>query len=329
MADTYKLPSVRPVQLSGGFSLDRPRSSGIMAQGRAAQAEPQEEESFVDRVLNSMSSYFSSEDEAAATLSKRDVPTVDPISRIESEYANLRRPVDPNELFFGVYGDTAEEGPRRPTRRPRDMGPAAAPEPTGETRPAARSLGFRGGVPEELQGTDEGLYQAIVSGESTDYNTVYNGSVIEPEKPITDMTVAEVRAWQDRSVAAGSDSSAAGRFQIISTTLQSLIDEGTLDPDAKFNEATQNKAFNALLERRGYSDFKASMAEAATEEEKRAAVDRFQTRLAREWASIPVPHAMQGRNRWVEEGESYYAGGRVANKSAHSADVIRQLLMGF
>ena len=95
------------------------------------------------------------------------------------------------------------------------------------------------------------------------------------------------RDWQDRSVAAGSSSSAAGRFQIIRRTMDSLIDNGTISRDDIFNEETQMKAYTDLLDRRGYSKFRTSIAAAETPEDKTSIARDFQLRLAKEFASIP------------------------------------------
>lgn len=170
------------------------------------------------------------------------------------------------------------------------------------------------------------LFDTIVSGESVDYNTVYSGSAIEPPKPITEMTVEEVRAWQDRSVAAGADSSAAGRFQIIRSTMDELIEQGVLSPDDVFNEETQNRAYEALLERRGFSRFRNAMQNASSDAQRRQIAQRFQMNLAREFASVPVPYDVPRRG--VTRGQSYYQG--VANnRAAHSADSFLNILMEF
>ena len=107
------------------------------------------------------------------------------------------------------------------------------------------------------------------------------------------MTVAEVQNWQKKNAAAGSISSAAGRFQIITSTLNGLLKNGTISKDDIFNEETQDKAYNALLERRGYSKFKDDFVNSKSDEEKIKLSQDFQVNLAQEWASIPVPYAIK------------------------------------
>ena len=108
--------------------------------------------------------------------------------------------------------------------------------------------------PEASDSSNQKVFDKIMKGESTDFNDISNTSKIKPPKPITEMTVAEVREWQDKSVEAGSKSSSVGRYQIIRDTMDDLIAKGAIDEDDVFNEETQNKAFQSLLDRRRYSE---------------------------------------------------------------------------
>ena len=123
------------------------------------------------------------------------------------------------------------------------------------------------------------------------YNVVYYGSKIKPPKPLTKMTVAQVRAWQDQSVRAGSKSSAVGAYQIIRKTMDLLIAQGALNRGELFGVAAQDRAAIALLKRRGLDTYKAGGMSA----------EAFANNIAKEWASFPV---VTGAKR----GRSYYAG---------------------
>lgn len=131
------------------------------------------------------------------------------------------------------------------------------------------------------------------------YQVVYGGIAAEdrPAKPLTSMNVAEVLAWQD-SIDARYPSEAAGAPQVMEDTLRGLVDAGQIDPDAVFNEATQDHVAKLLMERRGLSKF--VVGEISAED--------FADNLAREWASLPVVRDQQGANRYVERGQSFYAG---------------------
>jgi len=94
-------------------------------------------------------------------------------------------------------------------------------------------------------------------------------------KPLTEMTVKEVLDFQKKR---GEDSYAeyskgvnkkigslredgspnistpAGKYQIVGDTLEKLIKDGVVDPDAKFDAATQEKLGSYLIEKRGLFD---------------------------------------------------------------------------
>jgi len=170
--------------------------------------------------------------------------------------------------------------------------------------------------------TDVRLFDAVVGGESQDFDTYYGAAKVKPSKPLTQMTVAEVRDWQKQNVKAKSKSTAAGRFQIIGGTLQELIDKKIISKDDIFDEATQRKAYVGLLEKRGFSKFKNTIANAKTDEERRKAAEAFQLGLAKEFASIPIPYDMPNRKnpitgKGLKKGDSYYEG-KSGNTTKHN-----------
>jgi muramidase (phage lysozyme) len=123
------------------------------------------------------------------------------------------------------------------------------------------------------------------------YNQVYGGSKISTPKPLTTMTIAEVMEWQRQSIAAGSASSAAGRYQILRGTLSDLVKAGYARTSDLFNATTQDKLAIALMERRGLSDYQSGRISETT----------FANNLAKEWASLPVVTGSKA-------GRSYYDG---------------------
>lgn len=142
-------------------------------------------------------------------------------------------------------------------------------------------------------------YEGGVNG----YDVVYGGSVIQPPRPITSMTVQQVRNWQDDSVRAGSASSAVGKYQIIRSTMDLLIARGVLRRGELFNREAQERAGRFLLERRGLDEYQAGQID-----------DReFGQRLSQEWASLPAVFSDRGGR--PAQGQSYYAGDGL--NSAH------------
>lgn len=136
------------------------------------------------------------------------------------------------------------------------------------------------------------LLDLIAEHESNgDYNIIFSGSRIPTPKPPVEMTIAEVLAWQDSSVARGSASSAIGRYQVIRSTLRMVIKAGVVSPGDLYNQTNQDAIANYLLEQRGLSRYKAGT----------LSREDFANNVAKEWASFPV---VTGPNR----GKSYYAG---------------------
>jgi muramidase (phage lysozyme) len=190
--------------------------------------------------------------------------------------------VDTEGLIPEVADDPADAAPLRPD-------PSLPPDED----PAVRNIA-----------------RLIAGVEAQGYDTIYSGSAIDTPRPLTQMTVAEVRAWQDESVAAGSASSAVGQFQIIRDTLDSLIDELDLTGDELFDEALQTRLGIALMRRRGLDDWRAG----------RISDEAFANELAREWAGLPV---VSGPGA----GGSYYAGDGL-NGAGTTVDTVLAVLAG-
>lgn len=124
-----------------------------------------------------------------------------------------------------------------------------------------------------LPDQDAASILAFVShAEGADYGTLFGGQKADLEG----MTVAEVQALQ-RKHGKATGSSATGAYQVMRKTLSDLIDQGVVDPDEPFSEDVQNRIGMALLERRGYEDWKSG----------KLTTEEFTNRLALEWASLP------------------------------------------
>lgn len=121
--------------------------------------------------------------------------------------------------------------------------------------------------------TEDAMLDLIGALEAPDgYNQVYSGVRVNPPRPITSMTVAEVIAWQ-RQASKTAVSSAAGRYQVIRATLQNMVDKGVVSLGARFNARTQDKIGRHLLRQTGYRSGETSPAVA--------------NRIAGIWAALP------------------------------------------
>ncbi|MFH5773618.1 peptidoglycan-binding protein [Paracoccus sp. NGMCC 1.201697] len=144
------------------------------------------------------------------------------------------------------------------------------------------------------------------------YTIVYGG-IPKAQRPadLRKMTISEVLAWQREVVNAGSASSAAGYYQIIRKTLQASYEPAGMALASLFDEAGQDKLGMYLLAGRGFQKFL----------DGKLSEDDMMIGLAKEWASFPVPHDMQGASRWVKEGQSYYAGDGLNKAHATTSEV--------
>lgn len=166
--------------------------------------------------------------------------------------------------------------------------------------------------------TAQPLLEFIKKYESRgNYDIVWGGikGRHHPSKPLTQMTIGEVLAWQD-SVDAYYMSEAAGAYQILEDTLRGLYRDAGLTLNSMYNRENQDKLALALLRRRGYDEFYAG----------RIKDEVFANNLAKEWASLPVVTNVvrrEGKKVWtVQKGASYYAGDGLNKAHAEVAPFL-------
>lgn len=153
------------------------------------------------------------------------------------------------------------------------------------------------------------LLDLIAKAESNGNYTAHFGDPGSKDPDFTTMTLSEVQAWQRGFVASGQPSSAVGRYQIISTTLDGLIIELKLSSESVlFNESTQDRMAVALLERRGLTAY---VNDELTREE-------FAANLAKEWAGLP---RIVGQN----PEESFYSGDDLNAAQVSSREVLEAI----
>ena len=138
----------------------------------------------------------------------------------------------------------------------------------------------------------------------------FRGVKIPPPRPLTDMTINEVLAWQRQAVRAGSFSAAAGKFQIITKTLEGLRDELGLTGNEKFDEPMQDRMGFQLLRRRGWDRYASGQMTEA----------QFANSLAAEWAILPLVSGPKA-------GRSVYQGDGV-NRAGVTPETILGVISG-
>lgn len=148
------------------------------------------------------------------------------------------------------------------------------------------------------------LLDTIAQGESHGNYNAYYGNAANTLIKFTDMTVGEVGAWQREYVAAGHASSAVGKYQIIDSTLQSLVETMCIRQDELFDAELQDRMAIELVNRRGAKQYVRGI---ITREE-------FAHNLSKEWAALP-------RIIGDKPALSYYDGDGI-NRSRISIDQI-------
>lgn len=142
------------------------------------------------------------------------------------------------------------------------------------------------------------------------YDTLYGNNQDKVAFRLTTLTLDNVIAsgptWTKKY-----KSSACGRYQFMNDTLKDLKKTEKLTGNEVFSPDLQDRLAFALLKRRGYSQWINGV----------ISHDDFMIGLAKEWASFPVPYAMQGRHRKVKRGETYYAGDAL-NKALVTPEVV-------
>lgn len=152
------------------------------------------------------------------------------------------------------------------------------------------------------------LLNLIAKVESNGNYNAYYGDARNSDIDFTAMSISDVMKWQKDFVAQGSPSSAVGRYQILSGTLESLVAQMGLSSQQTFDERTQDAMAIALLERRG-----------AVEYVNLELSDKdFAANLAKEWAALPK---VIGDN----PEQSYYAGDGLNKSRVESKEVLNAI----
>jgi conjugal transfer mating pair stabilization protein TraG len=149
------------------------------------------------------------------------------------------------------------------------------------------------------------LLDVIAHAESNGNYNAYFGNSHNTKVDFTKMSIANVLKWQQEYIKQGSPSSAVGRYQILNTTLASLVDQLGIHTNQKFDKSTQDTMAVALLERRGAVEYA----------DKKISDEQFAANLAKEWAGLPK---IMGDNPKA----SYYANDGLNKSRVEPAKVL-------
>jgi hypothetical protein len=154
-------------------------------------------------------------------------------------------------------------------------------------------------------GPDDKLLSFLAKHESGGNPNILVGGKTKTNPSLSEMTVAEVDAFQKQMIRNGFETSAVGKYQIINETLGGLIKKGVISPNDRFDSNTQEKAAIGLLNRRGREKFKSGGIDA----------DNYANNVAKEWASMPMPN-----------GKSYYEGTGSNKAGASRSEFINSIV---
>ena len=137
-------------------------------------------------------------------------------------------------------------------------------------------------------------------GLASAYDITYAYGIYNPKdsKPLTEMTIGEVKQLQQQMLANQAGSSAVGKYQILYKTLFGDARTGApglqktlgLSDNIPFDAATQEKLGLALLEVRNFKDWING----------KISDYQFQQNMAKEWASVADPDT--GKSRYGTDG---------------------------
>jgi len=153
------------------------------------------------------------------------------------------------------------------------------------------------------------LLKLIRQAETGDRYDVAFGFNQPNHKPLTAMTIAEVRAYQEGLADGKPGMTACGAYQIIRKTMIGLIREMQIDEMTTiFDQSMQDSMAMTLLNRRGYQRYLSGQIDWQT----------FAFNISKEWASFP---RVKGGN----PDASYYAGDGINHAQITVAEVSRAL----
>lgn len=170
----------------------------------------------------------------------------------------------------------------------------------------------------QITNQERKLLDFVAKGEAArggdPYASVFPSRII-PE--ITQMSLEQIFQFQRERTASkingglGLESSAAGRYQFIRSTLEEVVTRSKISISTRYTAQCQD--FLMIFRLKDFRKFNQWISGSITDQ-------AFCLELAKEFASIPVPFTTKGAKRTVNPGESFYAG-VGSNRSVGHANV--------
>jgi muramidase (phage lysozyme) len=180
-----------------------------------------------------------------------------------------------------------------------------APKPGsgGGNNTAGSTSGEQPGGPPKLN-IDKLLNFIGMKEAAGNYNMLVGG---KSKSDLTSMTVADVQNFQSSMIKNGHETTAVGKYQMLSSTIAGLIRNGVLKSGDIFNPSTQDRAALALIKEKGMNDYLGG----------KLSKDEFADRIARVWASLPLA---SGRGAYDGVGSNKAGGSRAEYMAAFARD---------
>jgi hypothetical protein len=123
------------------------------------------------------------------------------------------------------------------------------------------------------------------------------------KKNMTEYSIGEIIEFQKRSRDSIGQLWASGMYQVIPKTLNFYYSKAGLKTSDKFNKENQDKiGMTILYGRKNLKDYLMGTVPDTDENLQKAALE-----VAKEWASVGVPYAIQGKYKYVSKNESFYS----------------------
>jgi hypothetical protein len=163
------------------------------------------------------------------------------------------------------------------------------------------------------------LGDVIAKGESKgDYNIFNKGAGNKYAVGREDLSKMSIAEYLRRGALPSKDPErmfAVGKYQIIPDTMKQAVAKLGIPTSTTLAPETQEHIFREFLTKAKRPAIHAYLSGKSDN------IKAAQIAMAQEWASVGVPEAMQGANRWVQKGESYYAGDGI-NKAHTSPEAV-------